>query len=192
MRNRATVQRWIGLVLMGAVLLAPAVSVAEDDVYTPAMMGGDGMGMGPGGMMGPGMMGGGGMGMGMGPGMMGGGFGMLDMLDLKDEQRTKINKIHDDLRKQHWAIMGKMMDEQGTLRDLHQADVPDAKKIGAVYGNLGKLRQQMAETHVEAMNKINALLTPEQRDQMRQWRRGGCGPMGMRPPGAPGRGMMGR
>jgi Spy/CpxP family protein refolding chaperone len=133
------------------------------------------------------MMGGGGMGM-----MGGDGLGMFGMLDLTDEQRTKINKIHDDLRKQHWAMMGKMMDEQNALRDLHQADVLDAKKIGAVYGNLGKLRQQMAETHVEAKNKIHALLTPEQRDQMRQWRRGGCGPMGMRPPGAPARGMMGR
>jgi Spy/CpxP family protein refolding chaperone len=158
------------------------------------MMGGYGMGMG-GGMMGMGMTGGGGMGMmgGGGMGMMGGdGLGMFGMLDLTDEQRTKISKIHDDLRKQHWAMMGKMMDEQNALRDLYQADVLDAKKIGAVYGNLGKLRQQMAETHVEAKNKIHALLTPEQRDQMRQWRRGGCGPMGMRPPGAPARGMMGR
>jgi len=94
------------------------------------MMGGYGpYGMGPGMMggygMGPGMMGG----YGMGPGMMG--YGPLGSLDLSDEQRTKINKIIDAEHKQHWAIMGQMMEEQNKMRDLFSADEPDPKTAGS-------------------------------------------------------------
>ena len=157
----------------------------------PGMMGGGyGYGMGPGMMggsyggmgmmdMGPGMMGGG---YGMGPGMMGG-SGWMGMMDLSTDQRTKINKTLDAERKQHWAIMGKMMDEQNKLRDLYDADKPDPKKVGAVYGEIAKLQQQMIETHLQATNQVQDMLTKEQREQIRQWHRGGWGPGSRGPAG---------
>ena len=160
----------------------------------PGMMGGYGNGMGPGMMggyggygMGPGMMGG--YGNGMGPGMMGGrGMWALSALNLTDDQRSKINKIFDDERKQHWTVMGKMMDEQNKLRDLYEQSEPDPKKVGAAYGAIAKLRQQMLETHVQASNEVQKLLTKEQREQLEQRRRGGW-----EPGAGPGpRGMMGR
>jgi Spy/CpxP family protein refolding chaperone len=183
----------------------------------PGMMGG--YGMGPGMMggyggygMGPGMMWGGGYGggYGMGPGMMGGygmgpgmmGFGAMANLGLTDEQRTKINNILDTERKQHWAIMGQMMEEQSKMRDLYSVDEPDPKKVGAAYAQLAKLQQQMLETHIQASNQMQQVLTKEQREQLRQWSGGkwsaGKGqqrvPAGrygmMGPGGAPG--MMGR
>mgnify|MGYP001567232491 CR=1 FL=1 len=167
--------------VFSAALIAMAVPAWADD--TNDMMGGGyGYGMGPG-MMGGGnghmgMMGGGyGMGSGMGMmGMMGG--GALGMLDLSDEQRTKIEKIHDEERKQHLAIMGKMLDVQSKMRELYAADEPDPKKVGVVYGEMAKLQQQMLETHVQASNQMKALLTKEQREQLKQWHRGGWGPRG--------------
>lgn len=186
----------------------------------PGMMGGKGsgcgmMGGGQGGMgmmgMGSGMMGGYGPGDGMGSmgmmggmmgsGMMGGyggmgmmGMGALENLDLSSEQRTKIKKILDDERKQQWPVMGKVMDQQDKLRDLYEVDQPDPKMIGAVYGAIAKLRQQMLETHVQASNQVQQVLTPEQREQWRQWNRGGRGggPRGPAAgrPGAMGPGMM--
>lgn len=200
----------LNIVVFAVVLaFAAATSWADtDDMtggYGPGYHMGPGMGMmggnGPGYGMGPGMMGGGygGMGMmggmmGMGPGMMGGGYGMgpgmmggygMGMMNLSDDQRAKMNKIVDGERKQHWAIMGKMMDEQTKLRDLYSADKPDPKKVGAVYGEIGKLQQQMIETHVQATNQMQDILTKEQREQIRQWHRGGSGP-GMRGPAGPG------
>jgi Spy/CpxP family protein refolding chaperone len=192
MRN-STIPKLAGVVF-AAALTASAATAWADDVDDMTGGYGPGYGMGPGmgmmGGMGPGMMGGGygGMGMmGMGPGMMGGGYGMgpgmmgmgpLGMLDLSDEQRTKINKIFDDERKKHWGIMGKMMEEQNKLRDLYAADKPDPKKVGAVYGEIAKLQQQMIETHVQATNQMQDVLTKEQREQFRQWHRGGWGPRG--------------
>ena len=149
--------------------------------------------------MGPGMMGGGYGGM-MGPGMMGGGHGYMGMmggygmgmLDLTADQQAKINKIFDDKRKQHWAIMGKMMEEQNKLRDLSNVDKPDPKKIGAVYAEIAKLQQQMIESHVQATNQMQDILTKEQRDQLRQWHRGGRGTgEGPRGPAGGQRGTMG-
>jgi Spy/CpxP family protein refolding chaperone len=143
------------------------------------------------------MMGGYGPGYGMGPGMMGG-YGWMGMLDLSDDQRTKINKTMDEERKQHWAIMGKMMEQQNKLRDLYTADKPDPKKVGAVYGEIAKLQQQMVETHLQATNQVQDVLTKEQREQIRQWHRGGWGrgpgPRGPATgtPGTMGPGMMGR
>ena len=153
----------------------------------PGMMGGYGGGYG----MGSGMMGGYG-GYGMGPGMMGGyGMGPLSALNLTEDQHSKINKIFDDERKQHWAVMGKMMDEQNKLRDLYEQTEPDPKKVGAAYGAIAKLRQQMLETHIQANNEMQKVLTKEQREQLGQWRRGMWGPGGG-PRGGYGPGMMRR
>ena len=164
------------------VIPAQAADTDTSDAPDPGwgMMGGYG-GYG----MGPGMMGGYG-GYGMVPGMMGGhGMWALSALNLTDDQRSKINKIFDDERKQHWAVMGKMMDEQNKLRDLYEQSEPDPKKVGAAYGAIAKLRQQMLETHVQASNEVQKLLTKEQREQLEQWRNrpwgpgGGPGPRGM-------------
>jgi Spy/CpxP family protein refolding chaperone len=163
----------IPVIIFGAFLsvlcvIAPALAADVDDAppYGPGY-----------GWMGPGMMGG----SGMGPGMMGGyGMGPYAMLNLSDDQRGKINKIHDAERKQHWTIMGKMMDVENKQRDLLAQSEPDPKKVGAAYAEMAKLRQQMLETHVQASNDMQKVLTKEQREQLQQWRRGmHGGPRGM-------------
>ncbi len=131
------------------------------------------------GMMGPGMM---------GPGMMGGGFGFgpLGALDLSDEQQRNIARIQDNLRKQHWALLGQIHDQQAALRDLYAADRVDPKQIGDAYEKIGKLQREMAESHARALNDIRGMLTPEQRQQLAQMQRGFRGPAF----GAPGAGGM--
>ena len=220
MKTHPSIFRMLRHTVILASLLAVPVAVAEADTGTspeqmqemmqqhgnygmgmgPGMMGG-GMGMGPGMMMGggmgmgPGMMGGSGM-MGMGAGMMGGGMmgmGPIGMLDLSADQRAKLNKLKDEHRRKDWEIAGKIMDEQARLRDLYDTDTLDAKKIGAVYGNIARLQQQAVEANVELYNRMQAVLTKEQREQLKQWRRG-MGPgmgTGMRGGYGPG-GMMGR
>lgn len=214
--RKSMIAKWVGMIF-AAALAATAVTAWAEDVgdygpygMGPRMMGGQGsscgmMGGSQGGMgmmgMGSGMMGDGYGSMGMMGGMMGGyggdgmGPGMMDYgalygLDLNDDQRGKIKKILDNERKQHWAVMGKMMDEQNKLRDLYETDQPDPKKVGVVYGAIAKLRQQMLETHIEAHNQIQNVLTPEQREQWRQWKRSGWGG-GPRGPGAGQPGHMG-
>jgi Spy/CpxP family protein refolding chaperone len=104
-----------------------------------------------------------------GPGMMGGmGMGRIQMLDLTKEQRASIHKLQDQLRKTNWGTMGKVMDESSKLRELFAADKPDPKKIGAVYGNIFDLKRQMIESKIDTHNRADAVLTEEQREQLKQ------------------------
>jgi len=202
--NSKQIKQWMPRVLVVATLAATGVVAAQQDSpmmgegdMSPYMqagrMGYGGYGMGPGGgmgMMGGGMMdmmmggSGGGMGM-MGGGMMGG-MGPLGMLDLSDEQRGKIEKIQDDTRRKNWDTYGKIMDEQSKLRDLYSGETVDPKKVGAVYGGISKLQQQVIEANVEAHNRVQAVLTKEQKEQLKQWSRGGMGGRGMMGPGGRG------
>jgi Spy/CpxP family protein refolding chaperone len=130
------------------------------------MMGGGTMGgggMGPG-MMGGGMMGGGGMM--MGPG---GGIGVLAQLDLNDSQRNQVFKIQDELRRKNWDLLGKQQDEQAKLRDAYLASGKrDRAAIVAAYKHIGELRVQRIENSLDAAEKIEGVLTQQQRDQLKR------------------------
>lgn len=141
---------------------------------------------------GTGMGTGGGMGMGDGPnaccmeehgkgdshgrGMMGGAgrgggmtvLGPMRMLDLNPDQRTRINKIELDLRKQIYGLKGNTLDSQAQLYDLYSADRPDPKKLGAVYGRIFDVRRQMIEAKIDAMNRARDVLTKEQQAKLKQ------------------------
>jgi len=152
----------------------------------PGMMGGYGMnpgmmggyGMGPGMMggygMGPGMMGGYGMnpgmmgGYGMGPGMMDGYWG--SWLDLTEEQLATINKIHEETRKAHWALMYEMLNQQARLRELYQAPTRDNAAIDAATKEFGKLQQQMYDSAVDAHKRMEGVLTKEQQERLQKLR----------------------
>ncbi len=156
----------------------PDRSETPRGAYGPGMMGGyGGPGQGP---YGPGMMRGQGQGYGYGPGMMGGGMmgqgmmglGLLQALDLNEQQQTRINQIRDETRRKNWDAMGKLMDEQARLRDLLAADKRDPAAIGKQSMKMADLRRQLLEASIDSHNRIEALLSKEQRDQSRSYRRG--------------------
>ena len=136
----------------------------------PGMMGG----YGPGYDMGPGMMGGYGPGYGMGHGMMG--WGNYRGLNLSDDQKSKITPIRQEMRTKQWALMGEMMDAQDKLQELYDADKQDSAAINKQYKVIEDLRRQMVDNSVDAHNRINSILTKEQREKSRERGRG-YGPM---------------
>lgn len=144
------------------------------------MMGGWGPGNGSmrGYGMGPGMMGGYGMGPGMmygyggnymGPGTMWGpggrGLGAIHRLGLSDAQRVQLSRIEDDLRKKNWDLMGQMQDEMAKLRDRWSATRIDRDAILAADKRMFEVRQQMLRNRLDAQDKAEALLTPQQKEQ---------------------------
>ena len=164
--------------------------------YGPGMMQGGGMmghmmGQGPGTMMGhmmdqgPGaMMGqmmGGMQGMqGMG-GMMG---GMGPGLDLSDEQRTELGKLRQQFLPQMGELRGKMQANHEQLRALNQGDATDQAAIAELADQKGALMAEMIKLHAAHRARMQALLTDEQREQMRQRHQGmGPGMMGTPPAG---------
>ena len=128
------------------------------------MMGGMGPGMGMMDDMGPGM--GGGMGSGMGMGMMG--MGPMAMLDLSDAQTAQLQKIQAETMKAQRPLMRRIWDEKKQLWNLRKAEKPDPAAIGKAYGRLADLQRQALEAHIDAENKMAAVLTKEQQAQMRR------------------------
>jgi Spy/CpxP family protein refolding chaperone len=132
----------------------PAAS-SDDDAYC---------GYGPG----AGMMGG--YSRGPGAGMMGGyyGRGNYDALKLTDAQREKIAAIQKDASNKQWATMKAMHDLRWS------AFGPDATKKAdprQTYEAMAALRKQMFDARVDAQERIDGVLTAEQKDQLRNsWR----------------------
>lgn len=163
--------------MAGLISFVAFAAVADDEVKLqggcpygmtgPGMMG-QGM-MGSGGMMGQGMMGRGygGM-MGHGYGMMGG-YGPMGLPDLKEDQQKKISAIYEELHKHRWDLMTKMQGEYATLRALYAADKRDPAAIGNQYRKISELRRQMVEQSVDAHNRMEAILTKEQKVRLRSY-----------------------
>ncbi|MFO1364831.1 MAG: Spy/CpxP family protein refolding chaperone [Burkholderiales bacterium] len=169
-----------------AFALAAGSAAAQQPGQPPPGMGpgkGPGMMQGPGGGMGPEMMGGGGMmgeghGMMGGRGMMGGGMGMghgsmmgpLMHLDLNESQRGQIFKIQDDLRRKNWDLLGQQQDEQAKLRDAYfSSGKRDRAAIVTAYKRIADLRIQRIENSLDAAERIEGVLTQQQRDQLRRY-----------------------
>lgn len=166
----------VGL-MAGLISLLSFAAVADDKgKWQGCPDWGSGM-MGPG-MMGQGMMGQGMMGQGMGQDMMGHGYGMrgpgmmrgygpMWLPDLKEDQQKKISAIYEELHKKRWDLMTKMQGEYATLRGLYAADPRDPAATGNQYRKISDLRRQMVELSVDAGNRMEAVLTKEQKERLR-------------------------
>ena len=148
-----------------AALVGAALAVGSTQLFADPPQGG-GYGMGPGmmGGYGPGTMGG----YSMGPGMMSGG-GMLGGLNLADDQRRKIDNINHELQKKNWELGGKMLDEQYKQRGLQYSDRLDIKAMSEAHKRMQDLEHQQYQARLEAREKIDAVLTKEQKEQLRQF-----------------------
>jgi Spy/CpxP family protein refolding chaperone len=108
-----------------------------------------------------------GMGEGMSEDMMEPDLHMLGALAITDQQQVQINKLADDLRHKNWTTQGLINDESAKLRDLYEADKRDPAAIGKEYQNIFDLKRQMIETYLDTQNRMEEVLTPEQREKMK-------------------------
>ena len=99
---------------------------------------------------------------------------MIMSLDLNDDQRSRINKLSDELKHNNWTTKGLIMDESAKLRDLYAADKRDPSAIGKEYQKIFDLQRKMIEATVTTQNRIEEILTPEQRTQLKNRRHGGA------------------
>jgi len=114
--------------------------------------------------MGPSMMGGFGAGDGMSSGLTG--HGSRADLNLAVDQRGKISKIENELRRKHWELMGKMQDEQSLMSEQDRSDQRSDAALGKSYRNISELRQQMFDLSLGARLQIDSVLTKEQREKL--------------------------
>lgn len=149
--------------------------------YGPGYGRGRGMMGGWDGDYGLGMMngwgGGWGGGYGMGPGMMRGRGLAAIGLDLSAEQETQVEKIHAEVADARWSLAGKVFAAMGELHELLAGEAPDRAAVQAAYRKLSDLRLQQLEATLDTRAKVDAVLTPEQRERLQGWRHGAFGPV---------------
>ena len=153
----------------GTVMAASALADPPQGAYGPGYGMGPGMmgGYGPGYGTGPGMMGGYGPDYGMSSGMMGGYLSRSD-LNLTAEQRSKIAKIQNDVRRKHWELMGKMQDEQAQMNEQYYSDQRDDAALSKSYRKMSDLRHQMFDLSLSTQRQIDSVLTKEQREKQKR------------------------
>jgi Spy/CpxP family protein refolding chaperone len=130
---------------------------------------GRGMGMGRGRGMHRGMGQGSGMGMGMGRG--------FAALDLTDAQRDRMADLHERQQRKAIQARAELQIARMDLQKLMKADSPSATSINSQIDRLARMRADMQKSRVATLLETRALLTPEQRKQLREAK-----------PGAPGQG----
>lgn len=110
------------------------------------------------------------------------GFGIRARnLDLTEEQRTEVETLTRAARDRSGPIADELRLATSNLHRAIFADTHDGASIAELNTQASALRQQLADIRLETATSVAALLTPEQREQVR------VGPAG-RGRGAPMRG----
>jgi protein CpxP len=119
---------------------------------------------------------------GRGYGKRGGGFGncggagmgmfrhedALRNLGVSEAVREKIRKIHFDARQERFNIRNKMQEKRFELREAYLKKDLDKKAVLRLTKEIAELRNEMQIKNTEKRLEILALLTPEQREKLRE------------------------
>jgi len=103
---------------------------------------------------------------GMSPGMMGG-FGRAG-LELTSEQRAKIAEIQTEFSRKQGALMAQMHALGGRSSEVYRDGPFDEQAARKAHDARTGLRQQMFENALEARKRIDSVLSPQQREQLRR------------------------
>ena len=134
----------------------------------PGMMSGPGTGYGWGAGRAYGMMGPYGPGAGMGPAMAGGAYAMLPWVleDLTPEQVQKIGALLNDPEGRRRALMQQRWEAQAGLTRLYATEKRDWNAIRTASLAISDLQRQQLEAAIDLQQKIDALLTDSQRQEL--------------------------
>jgi protein CpxP len=95
-------------------------------------------------------------------------FHLLHGVDLSEPQRTQIKTLADAQREQMQTAMQSVHSQRQALRQLALSDKYDAAAVKAASEQLGRAEGDIARLAAEGVQKVYAVLTPEQRTSLQQ------------------------
>ncbi len=98
---------------------------------------------------------------------------MMTQLNLTDEQRAKVEKIHLNGQKGMIPLRNNIQEKNAQLRTLRMSDDYDEAAVNALIEEIGELRTAMMAMRTGHQQQIREILTEEQRikfDSMQQLR----------------------
>jgi Spy/CpxP family protein refolding chaperone len=93
---------------------------------------------------------------------------MAQRLDLTTEQRDKVRAIVDKARPQTRVLRDKLAENHKQLHALTQQGTAQEAEVRKLADSQGKLIADMIVQHNKERSEINAVLTPAQREKLRQ------------------------
>lgn len=91
----------------------------------------------------------------------------FEMLDLTKEQRQEIGNARIEARKKIIPLKAEIELKEIDLEKEMRADKPNRSKIMKLTEEISSLRLKIQQTRIDEKLKVHALLTPEQREQLR-------------------------
>jgi Spy/CpxP family protein refolding chaperone len=95
------------------------------------------------------------------------GIPVIEKLNLSDDQRKQVDKLHSDLQKKQIALRAKIQSARVDVRDAFREDKPDRAKIEAKLSEITKAQGEMKNNQVAFWFDVNKILTP---DQQKIWK----------------------
>jgi len=88
------------------------------------------------------------------------------VLDLSDEQRTKIQELSQDVREKTADLRKDLKDAQQDLRDEIKEETVDQARIDKLLQEIADLKSQLEEATMQRLLAIKGVLTPEQLEKL--------------------------
>ncbi len=93
---------------------------------------------------------------------------VLDKLDLSEEQRAKINAIHEDMREKTKGLREEMRENMKALKDELDLYKSDERRIKEIMQKINGTGAELFETHVNTFIRMKEILTPGQFETFRK------------------------
>ncbi len=89
---------------------------------------------------------------------------MAKILKLTESQRIRIKALLDAEREKLKPLMDKVHEIREQLKQAADASVFDEAAVGALAVAQSQIEVKLIVSHTRTLNKVNALLTPDQRE----------------------------
>ncbi|HNT33524.1 MAG TPA: Spy/CpxP family protein refolding chaperone [bacterium] len=94
---------------------------------------------------------------------------VLEKLDLSQEQKDQLKDIHSKVGDQVKQLQEKCREQANEIKEALGAAEPNKKAISKAAKQLGETRSKMLELQAESLADALVLLTPQQREQVKEW-----------------------
>ena len=96
---------------------------------------------------------------------------MIKHLDLDEGQAEQVRNIRDNYRPQMKELKEKMKDNRQQLHELAQADTLDQEQVKIIAEVIGDLITEKIILRTTMKSEIRMILSEEQREEMKNWKR---------------------
>ena len=95
-------------------------------------------------------------------------YSVYGRLDLTPQQREQLDQLQLGLFQQEAALAAQLYEPDAQLRKMYAARTSDAAALDPVFAKIASIQRQMFQARLAAKTRFEALLTPEQKQRLKE------------------------